>query len=898
MADDPTSGRTHLLDSNQRHSAVQHLLDSLSRAGGAHIDRYELLRVLGRGATSVVFAAFDRKLERRIALKVIPAGMYGEADRADRHVLAEARAVAQITHPNVITVHEVGTTPDGNLFLSMELVDGETLRLWNRRSPADPRPRHWGEVLEKYVAAGRGLAAVHEAGFVHSDFKADNVLLGPDGVPRVTDFGLARGNAVLGAPELPNTPRAEPEVGVLRRSTAMLTLGTPAYMSPEQHRREAASPRSDQFSFCAALWEAVYGTLPFEGADFESVRQNVLSGKVVRPPKGSTVPGWLWAALERGLSADPDRRWPDLDALLNELERDRGRSRRVALALSGVIAVLGAGYLVGETMRRDLPVACTAGPQRADARWNGTVAEQIRAALVATEVDYAEDTSNRVVLALDQHRANWDQELTRACEDTVDPIIADARSRCLMHRLDEMGALVEVLIEANSAVVSNAVSAVSSLRPPTSCTVPATELELEPPRGDQYEAVNRTRAEIAAVRALESTGQFQAAMDRVESLDLVPRDYAPLEAEYHAALAQILASYGSFEEAAEHSKIAFFLGRGCGHTDAAGVGASNLSFALFHLGKPNEAVHSYRSALPLLERAGKRSLTAANLHQHAAEAYAKLGNIDRARALFSQAVDIKRERLGASHLDLARTLNNYGGSLEELGFLSEAESAHLETLRIMREHLGEKHPTLGMPHFNLGEVFLRLGRLDSALSHARKTEKAWSKSSDYSMLMGLIPLLKGSIALAQSEFRQALSEAEAAEEAIASTFGPKHERVGRAVRIQGESHIGIGNFKTGLALLERAAEIQEDSKTGQRGLTDLALARALAQSQREPNRVLELATAAHDQFSTLGPGWQRHVDEAEAFLAEIQAPADARSPAGPPNDTPSEPRALPARTSD
>jgi predicted Ser/Thr protein kinase len=309
---------------------------------GEEVGRYRLERELGTGGMGVVHAAFDPDLERRVALKVLRAGGGGGAER---RLLREARAMARLVHPNVVTVHEVGSA-GGRDYIAMELVEGETLAEWLR---AERRPER--EILEAFVGAGRGLAAAHAAGIVHRDFKPHNVLRNREGRIVVTDFGLAReaeeaaepGEAAAdpgagarparGASESARFPEgSEPLAGLT--ATGSL-LGTPAYMAPEQWHHRAVSPATDQFAFCVALWEALAGERPFRGPTVEALREEILRGPDMLDD--GKIPRRLRRVLRRGLDPDPARRWPSMNALLAAIAR---AERRPIMAVAVIAAAL------------------------------------------------------------------------------------------------------------------------------------------------------------------------------------------------------------------------------------------------------------------------------------------------------------------------------------------------------------------------------------------------------------------------------------------------------------------------------------------------------------------------------------------------------------------------------
>jgi serine/threonine protein kinase len=289
-----------------------------------------------------VYEAYDPELDRRVSIKLLRPG-HPDAGRAAKRLLREARAMAKLAHPNVVPVYDVGSIGD-QCFVAMELAAGGTLTGWLQEAP-----RPWHEVLRVFQEAGKGLAAAHRAGWVHRDFKADNVLIGGHGEVRVTDFGLAR--EVSGAVSGSAPPK---EAGHPRASTSALA-GTPCYMAPEQFDGGPTDHRTDQFSFCVALFEALYGRRPFAGETFAELSSAVHNGEVIAPA-GDDVPGWLHRVVTRGLSPSPEGRYASMEQMLDALGGPPSKPSRVRPALA-VLTIACALLLTGsvEWWRRRQP---------------------------------------------------------------------------------------------------------------------------------------------------------------------------------------------------------------------------------------------------------------------------------------------------------------------------------------------------------------------------------------------------------------------------------------------------------------------------------------------------------------------------------------------------------------
>ncbi|HVY40407.1 MAG TPA: serine/threonine-protein kinase, partial [Polyangia bacterium] len=285
------------------------------RLDAVAVGRYQLRRLVGRGAMGEVYAGHDPELDRQVAIKILRTDVRN-ADAHRARFMREAQAVARLHHPNVVGIYDVGSA-GARIFLAMELIEGETLAAWLSR-----RARPVPEILRTFALAGRGLQAAHAAGIVHRDFKPQNVMVGRDGAPRVTDFGLAA--------SADPTPGDRPPL-----TAAGAILGTPHYMSPEQLRGQRADARADQFSFCVALWEALHGALPFPAKTWDALRRAVFDGKPRPGPLARRVPRHVQAALLRALAVDRAHRFPTMADLLDALSPRRAPAWRRAAAAGG-----------------------------------------------------------------------------------------------------------------------------------------------------------------------------------------------------------------------------------------------------------------------------------------------------------------------------------------------------------------------------------------------------------------------------------------------------------------------------------------------------------------------------------------------------------------------------------
>jgi serine/threonine protein kinase len=456
-----------LLDSTQRDhvdgcAECQLIAAELrSELRDSRIGRYRLEHVLGRGGMGTVYAAFDEELHRRVALKLVRPELTG-APQIARRMLREARALAQLSHPNVLTVFEAGTDKD-QVFIALELVDGDTLRV-----AVDGMPR--AKAIELVLAAARGLAAIHAAGLVHRDFKPDNVLVGRDGSVRVGDLGLARSGDL---PALPDRASAS----ALTRHGSI--LGTPAYMAPEQLAGGLATAASDQFALCIVLYEVLYGRHPF--AD-PCVRD-----AVVVPPHDARVPASLRAAVLRGLVLDPAGRHDSVDALLAAIERGAIRRRRVLRAVAAGTAAIAivTAMAAHRTSNAATTIECDGGASKLHTVWNQSRAARISSAFARSGNVRAADRFASFSSTVDTYTNRWSAMHLDACRAThvrgeQSQTVLDERMACLSARLRELDTHLSIFETVDRQRVERADELEHLLIPVDACIDPAASARAAP----------------------------------------------------------------------------------------------------------------------------------------------------------------------------------------------------------------------------------------------------------------------------------------------------------------------------------------------------------------------------------------------------------------------------------
>jgi serine/threonine-protein kinase len=803
---------------------------ALPVAGNTLAGRYTVLEQLGQGGMGVVFAAYDVRLDRRVALKLLTAQRSGSAS-AQARLLREAKAMARLSHPHVVAVYDAGVLEDGRVFISMEMVEGQTLRQWLLE-----RPRAWHELLEVYLSAGRGLAAAHTAGLVHRDFKPDNVLVGKDGRVRVTDFGVAQVDAPSPS-ELaqPTTAPADSPSSALTQP-GMLP-GTLRYMAPEVLAGEPADARSDLFSFCIALYEALFRQAPFAGEDAESRARSMAEGRVT-PPQGHSVPPWATRAVIQGLEIDPRQRPASMEALLRALSRDPARAHARWLAVGTVVAaalVLAAVSLHQYAQHR--AQLCQGGPQRLTGVWDEAVRERMRQAFSAIGEPHAREAFLGVRQVLDAYASEWTEQHREACESTrlrgeqPEPVLM-LRMACLERRLQELDALGKVLAQVDAQSMPQALRAAQGLPRLRDCkAVEALMEEVPPPEeAETRRAVEALRGELAHVQALTLTGQYkqasEAARTTLERARAIP--YPPLhtEALFHQGLAD---SYLD-EPRALPTFTEVALTALAQRQDALATRAAiHVTQELHTLGRHEQSEWWQAQAQALVSRLRERGELEALLEAVRGIGHGRRGEHAQALAALERGRQLTERTFGPGHYRLTLIEGNMAVILSMQGRLKQAFQHEERVANAMEKELGPRHPRVVHSRMNLADSQINFGLLSEAQRTLDRVDSALPQAlpaTSWSYVTW--NLIHGSLLMEQGRMKQALARVEQARELVRSLGAADSERALLVQLEHGEALLGNGRCREALAPLAQLAERTErdlDKQSHLAGATRILLAR-------------------------------------------------------------------------
>ncbi len=685
-----------------------------ARTLGGTLGRYTIVGQLGQGAMGTVLAAQDLMLNRRVALKLLRAH---DADvEARARLVREAQALAAITHPNVVTVYEVGEV-EGQWFLAMALVEGGTLLTWQAA-----RPRTWRQIVDAYVQAARGLAAAHRAGLVHRDFKPSNALMGADGVVRVSDFGLVRAVAVEDLP----ASGGEAAPASLAMTRAGTVLGTPAYMAPEQHLGEVADARSDQFSFGCALYEALYGQVPFQGEGYQERAAHCLEGVPLPEPAASKVPGRIRAVVRRALSRNREDRFAGMDDLIAALTRPR-LSRRVRFALGAALCatVVAGGVLATRAANR----SCQGLDAPFLAAWSQEVEGGVRAAFDRTGLSFAKATADRVALTLGGYREKWTSSRVATCQASQRGELSaprfEARMRCLDRCLDAARTLVGELRAPDAKTVARAATAAERLPAVADCSddllAVAAPLPTDPATRARIFAEERR---LTQAQAEYDLGRYGAAVALAAEVVTAaqPLAYAPLTARAQQLVGRTAYRVGELERSLTALDAAASTAASA-HDDAllADVLSNRFYVTGDQAGKLGEALGMQRFIELLLQRAGQPRAVRALWLNNLGVINMVAGHLDEARAAHEEALAIREKDFGADHSLVVQSLDGLGNVLNRQGHFDEAERLLRRAMATQERRLGPDHPDVASLAQNLGATLASRGDMEQALGYLQRS---------------------------------------------------------------------------------------------------------------------------------------------------------------------------------
>jgi predicted Ser/Thr protein kinase len=793
------------------------------------IAHYRIERLLGAGGMGEVFLARDQALERPVALKLLRT----EIDRADAgaRLRTEALALARLSHPNVVQVHELGEH-DGRAHVVMEYVAGPTLSAWLAREQPS-----WRRILAAFRSAGQGLAAAHAVGVIHSDFKPDNVIVGDDGRVRVVDFGLARADAPS------STDRA----------------GTPRYMAPEQLDGRAIDARADQYAFCVALHEALWDALP----NREPVR-----------PRGAG-PRWVWRCVRRGLAVDPEQRWPDMPSLLAALdERPRRiRAAAVALACAGGLAL---GWMLLD--RRD---ACVDSGAELEAVWNADRATQLLVRFTEVDPRYGAAAAEQLRHGLDTWAADWRGARVRSCEareQGLSELITARREACLVDQLARVREQLRVLLDGDRRTVAQAWALTGTLPQASACEDDALlEAGIALPDASAQATIDEVREQLDTAAAERFAGHAERNAERLASARAKADSlgYPPLLAEVLAEQAATEFMVGSPKHGVELLELAIrqaYIGKD--DRLAAKLWTELTQHAVSELDDPDQAQRWLEQARDAWARIGPDEGAQASLAFASGAVALQRGQLDEAAAALDQALRGPDEYLRSFVLERQALLAEQRGELERgLQLREQAREAAARWFGPLHPRTLRMNVALGLALVDAGQSERARLEIEQAIALWRHADGAPHRDlADALTTLCALEFEQGNLdaAFEAAEQAEALLDV-AAPEALAER-GIASNNVATLAHARGDYEAAERAYDRAIALLERElgpdhANVVEVRNNSAGNLVDLG--------RLDAARVRFEATRAHGP--ELGLTWTI----ASFGLAEIElrggAPERARA---------------------
>ncbi len=896
-------------------------------AADGSLDRYVVLEQVGSGGMGVVHRAYDPKLRREVALKMLRFDRRegSGAIRAETRILREARAMAQLSHPHVLPVYDVEHV-GGLVYIAMEYVDGQTLSRWMRR-----QTRPWAEVVEVFAQAGQGLAAAHQAGIIHRDFKPSNVLMGNRGRVLVTDFGLARAHDDREEDDMADAWSSGEHGNGETITESGEVVGTPAYMAPEQLRGEPVDARADQYAFCIALYEGLFGRRPFAVKDHRSLLVAKQAARI-EPDPAITVPTWLFRIVERGLAPAPGDRFASMNELLGALGHDPAQARR--RWMWGASGAITTATLIGLSLATtDSEPMCTTADALAQSLWSDAQGEQVRAALLATGQGYAAETATRVATQLDRYADQWSAAHLDACEAThvrhnQSGEAFDLRMACLRRQEAELETTVETLSgHVDADTLSRAAGLVAALPNPDRCA----DVEALRSRGRavdprnaaavelQRERLARANAMVRAWRTQDAqalTGEIEQRVGELGDpvlrgetkllrgeLALQIHDAPSAETWYREAFAeavqgrdatlaidaslQLINTVGVRQARTAEGELwaeqARSWLRGRNPTDPRIASLLIAEGGLYQAaGQLDEAKAAFSSAVDKLE-GNTGSTDLAHAHRTLGLSLMALGEIDEAQIQFSRLLALREKLLGPHHPDVGQAHQNLGGSLYAAGQLTNTLPHYEKALMIFETALGPDHPRLVSALGNLGALRDDLGEPDDAREHFERALRIAEAGpgTPPGEMVGLLRNLAAALEHA-GEPEDSVRRLEQAAGLLNEAYGPDHPEGVDLLAAMGAVLAAAGEGKRAREILEQA-DARRTRLPVEAGDVSANVARTLGRvlgEQGEHARAETLLTEATRLYREQGTAFDPLRGNAMLELGEVQLamakPVEAR----------------------
>lgn len=873
-------------DTRPLEANASEVMSTPARREGRSLGRYVVIDELGRGGMGLVLRAYDPKLQREVAIKVLRSRALGPTSEA--RMVHEARAMAKLSHPHVVSVYDVELGLSSGVMVVMEYVPGCTLRQWLAQ------PREWAEIVAAFVSAGRGLAAAHAKDLLHRDFKPANVLATADGRIKVTDFGLAKFGDVTAEWEIPGDYDSQS----ILRTRAGAVMGTPRYMAPEQHTGSDVDARTDQYAFCVAAWEALAGEPPFHGRDLATYARSKIAGP--EPwPKGSSVPGYVVKALHRGLSLEPADRWPSMTELLEVLAHAGGRRRRrIVYGVTGGAIAAVLSWVWSATP--DVP--CSGAVAQLEGVWDAPTRDRLGEELLAADVPYAEPVWSRTSARLDDYADTWVEAHTEACRATSirkeqSAEVMDLRMACLYRAKVGLSAVVEQLSQADKKTVANAHRVVSGLPSVRQCAeIELLRAEVPPPEPAVQEAVDKLRAEVARAQARYAAGHYSEVLELMPDLEEEAKKtgYSPLivsalelagraaggmgrfgdaEIKFGEGLRMALGTrqwsnarqiaylqgetigsrLGRFDEGLVYAEVAWGLLGASPSPRAEAQVRTGIGGIKRLQGRLDEAEEQHRAALDLMLSADADDPNVANARTNIAILLQARGEYEAAEAEQRAVLAYQVGQLGEEHPVAVNVRANLASALFLGGKHLEAVAEQRQVLASQLRAAGPDHPAIADARNNLGMMLSGLG--DHAAAEA---EHRTSLALRVKLLGPEHPTVASS--------HNNLGEALTAQGKYAEAEVEHREALAHRLRVLDPDHPHLALSRTNLAHtielqkgdLEEAIELAEaawarrsrgDVPAEERGASAFLLARLLRARQVQPERARELAEEALEAYA-------------------------------------------------